>query len=95
MNYAKLTPALIAALDERGDANDAARLPVFVRFASATQQVDADLLSRLGVRDRSNSRIVTASLPPRLISELSEHPSVVSIELAQPLKFLNDKAVDG
>ena len=91
MNYAKLTPALIAALGDGGD-SDAAPLPVFVRLASGTQQLDPDLLARLKVGERSGSRIVTASVPPRVIAELSEHPSVVSIELAQPLKLLNDNA---
>jgi hypothetical protein len=93
MNYAKLTPALVAALDERGD-SDAVRLPVFVRLAAAAQQIDADLLSRLEVRNPGASRIVTAAVAPRVISELSDHPSVVSIELAQPLTLLNDDAAD-
>jgi hypothetical protein len=92
MNYAKLTPALVAALDERGDSD--VRLPVFVRLAAGAQQIDADLLSRLDVRNPGSSRIVTASVAPRVISELSEHPSVVSIELAQPLKLVHDDAAD-
>jgi len=93
-DYAKLDPALIAALDDAGE-RDRAPLPVFVKLSCIPTDAEAEVLSRLGVDVGGARRTTTAHVAPQSIGELSQQPCVAFVQLAQPLKLLSRKDADG
>jgi len=93
-DYAKLDPALIAAIDDIG-AHDPAPLPVFVKLSCLPTNAEAEVLSRLGIDVGGARRTATAHVAPQSIGELSQQPCVAFVQLAQPLKLLSRKDVDG
>jgi len=90
VNYAKLDPALISALEDAAP-NEQSPMAVFVRFKCPPSTAESEALSRLGIRWDPAASVLTANVPPRSIEELSEQSCVSYVELAQRLNLLDGR----
>ncbi len=87
MNPAKLDAALAAALQGALDP-PAARLTVFVHVEPGAAETDREAFPALGIALPERGSVCTATLSADEIADLSEHPWVRRIALAQPLDLL-------
>ncbi len=83
MNYQKLDAALAMALNEVQDPEER-NLTIFIHTKA---DADTALLQNLGVSDiTENKDVLTATLSPNTISQLSEQSWIQHLKLSQKLR---------
>jgi hypothetical protein len=89
VNYDKLDADLSAELNAAPADANAAALPVFIHTEQPLGQKEEDFLKRLGVSGNIMGQdLITATLSPRSIEELSGQPWVRYLKLSRKLRPL-------
>ncbi|WP_096626115.1 hypothetical protein [Calothrix sp. NIES-3974] len=89
MNYQKLDPSLLMALNQVEEPN----LPQLVVFIHTQQPLEAsalDMLANLGISDNTSQKdVFTATLSTVSLSQLTEQSWVKYVKLSQKLHLRN------
>ncbi len=86
-DYAKLDAALAAALEDH-PSPDARVLPVFVELAGELPESGRSMVVDLGLGEPTGN-VLTATLSPRQVSDLSDQPWVRYLRLSGRLRLLD------
>jgi hypothetical protein len=90
VNYEKLDADLSAELDQTSNDPDA-RVPVFIHVTQPVGVAEEEFLRRLGLGgDLQGQELITATLAPRSIEELSSQPWVRYLKMARPMRPLDE-----
>jgi len=87
MDYSKIDASLNEALSERPGES---QLLVFIHTNRDLNQEEEGELKSLGVTGDAQQRILTATLSPTKVDELSHKPWIRSIKLSQKLRPLGN-----
>ena len=87
-DHAKLDAALAAALEDQ-PAPDARVLPVFVELTGGLPESGRSMVADLGLGEPTGN-VLTATLSPREVSDLSDQPWVRYLRLSGRLRLLDE-----
>lgn len=90
-DYSKLDGPLIEACESTPA--DQRSLSVFVHACAPVTADQAETLTRLGICvPGASKRILTATLSPRLVEQLSHEPWIQRLKLSHTLKMLDERS---
>lgn len=92
MNYQKLDAALAMAMNDVENPEER-NLTVFIHTKDAANSAqETEFLTNLGVSGVTKGKdVITATLSPNAISQLSEQPWVEQLNLSQKLRLVNTR----
>jgi hypothetical protein len=94
MDYGKLDAGLAAALDDMQDASEESNLHVFIHAKRPLSADEAEFLNRMGIQGGdADKQILTATVSPKVLNELSEQPWVQYLRLSRTLRPLGGRRV--
>jgi hypothetical protein len=92
MDYAKLDAGLAAALDDLEGESEEDNLHVFIHAKRPLGTVEAEFLNRRGIDGgEADAQILTATVSPKVLDELSEQPWVKFLRLSRVLRPLGKR----